>query len=419
MIQSVSGALRLSFAVVFFLAGLLAVFEPPTYSLWKLSIVVKEGGHFLVAPCLLLAWLHLRAGRAGAWIAALLFASSLLFSATFLRAIPVAGKLEREFSAGWEKAGDSLRPPSGRLRRTKALSFADLFKGVPEGGASFETFAYARKDGRDLRLDFYAPARPAPDGAAARIPAPCVIVVHGGGWDGGDRAQLSPLNGFLASEGYAVAALQYRLAPRYRYPAPVEDVADAIAWLRARADSLAIDPDRLALLGRSAGGQIALNAAYTLKDPGVKGVVAFYAPADMVFGYGLPTSPLILDSRKLMRQYLGGGYDSVPDAYAASSPVEHLGPGCPPTLLLHGRPDVLVSFRHTAHMRDKMRALGLRCFVVDLPWAAHGYDFIFRGPGSQIGLYFVERFLAEVTRELPKASREGGAGTFRLRAAGA
>jgi acetyl esterase/lipase len=188
----------------------------------------------------------------------------------------------------------------------------------------------------------------------------------------------------------------------------MEDVADAIAWLRAHADSLAIDPDRLILLGRSAGGQIALNAAYTLKDPGIKGAIGFYAPADMVFGYGLPTSPLILDSRKLMRQYLGGGYDSIPQAYVASSPVEHLGPGCPPTLLLHGRPDVLVSFQHTVHMRDKMRALGLRCFVVDLPWGAHGYDFIFRGPGSQIGLYFIERFLAEVTRKLPDGSGEAG-----------
>jgi acetyl esterase/lipase len=207
---------------------------------------------------------------------------------------------------------------------------------------------------------------------------------------------LADLNAFLAAEGYAVASLEYRLAPKHLYPAPVEDVADAISFLRARAEELGIDASRLALMGRSAGGQIALQAAYTLKDPGIKGVVAFYAPADMVFGYSLPTNPLIMDSRLLMKQYLGGGYEDHPGAYVASSPVEHLDKASPPTLLLHGRPDVLVSYRHTVHMRAKMESLGVRHFIVDVPWGAHGFDYVFRGPGSQISLYFIERFLAGV-----------------------
>ncbi|HKP95242.1 MAG TPA: alpha/beta hydrolase [Fibrobacteria bacterium] len=392
--------MRLALAGLLFLAGLLAVCKPPSYSFWKLSIVVMEGGHFLVPPCLLLGFLAFRAGGSGTAAAVLFLGAALLYATTAWRAMRVARVLEREFGAAWP----APKAPAGGFQRAAVLSFADLFTGIPRGDAVFRTLVYKERDGRGLKLDFYAPrkrmasASPSANGSAATDPRPaaCIVVVHGGGWDGGARSQLAPLNGFLAAEGYAVATLEYRLAPRHRYPAPMEDVADALAYLRAHAAELGIDASRFVLLGRSAGGQIALNAAYTFKDPSIKGVIGFYAPADMVFGYGLPTHPLIMDSRLLMKQYLGGSYPERPEAYVASSPVEHLAADSPPTLLLHGRPDVLVSFRHTVHMREKMRALGLRCFVVDLPWGAHGFDFVFRGPASQISLYFIERFLAEV-----------------------
>ena len=392
-----ASALRIAFAAAFFLAGLLALFKPPSYSFWKLSIVVMEGGHFAVLPLLLLAFWSFKSAGSGRAAAVLFLVAALLFAFTSLRALGVAAALDKEFAAKW---GTDLRPPSGSFQRERTLSWVDLFNGIPVPTDSPRTLVYARKSDRDLRLDFY-PAAGVPvarDPAAKRgaRPAPCVIVVHGGGWDGGARSQLADLNAFLAAEGYAVATLEYRLAPEHLYPAPVEDVTDAIAFLRAHSADLGIDSSRFALLGRSAGGQIALQAAYTLKDPGIKGVIAFYAPADMVFGYGLPTNPLIMDSRLLMRQYLGGGYEDHPENYVASSPIEHLDKSSPPTLLLHGRPDVLVSFRHTVHLRAKMEALGTRHFVVEVPWGAHGFDYVFRGPGSQISLYFIERFLAGV-----------------------
>ncbi len=377
--------MRLGLAVLLFLAGLLAVCKPPSYTFWKLSIVVLEGGHFLVLPCLLAALLAFRSPGYGRPAAFLFAAAAFLFALTALRAITVARELETAFTARW----GSPAAPLGGFRRARALSIPDLFRGVPSGDTAHTTLAYKQRDGRDLHLDFYPPAQ-------RLTPAPCVVVVHGGGWDGGSRRQLAPLNGFLAAEGYAVATLEYSLAPKYRYPAPLEDVADALAFLKSHAAALGIDPERFVMLGRSAGGQIALQAAYTLHDPAIKGVIAFYAPADMVFGYSLPTNPLIMDSRLLMEQYLGGTYPDHPDAYVASSPVEHLSAASPPTLLLHGRPDVLVSFRHTAHMRERMEKLGMRHFIVDIPWGAHGFDFVFRGPGSQISLYFIERFLAEV-----------------------
>jgi acetyl esterase/lipase len=375
---------RLAIAGLLFLAGLLAVCKPPSYSFWKLSIVVMEGGHFAVLPCLLAAWLSFRSSGNGRVAALLFLAAALLYAVTSLRALATARGLQREFTSTW---GSPAAPARG-FQRERPLAFPDLFLGFPVGDTAHTTLVYKQRDGRDLHVDFYP--------AAGRRPAPCVIVVHGGGWDGGSRKQLATLNGFLAAEGYAVASLEYSLAPKYQYPAPLEDVADALAYLKSHAPGLGIDSSRFVMMGRSAGGQIALQAAYTLKDPAIRGVIAFYAPADMVFGYSLPTNPLILDSRLLMEQYLGGGYPDHPEAYVASSPVEHLSAACPPTLLLHGRADVLVSFQHTVHMRERMQKLGLRSFIVDIPWGAHGFDFVFRGPGSQLSLYFIERFLAGV-----------------------
>lgn len=98
-----------------------------------------------------------------------------------------------------------------------------------------------------------------------------------------------------------------------------------------------------------------------------------------------------------MEGYLGGSFDGNPAAYRASSPVECANAESPPTLLLHGHPDVLVAYEHSRRLAARLASLGVPHFSVDLPWATHGYDFVFSGPGSQISLYFLERFLAEVT----------------------
>src|SRR5690606_4763367 len=376
-------------AALVFSASLLAVAKPPTHTLWKLSILVIEAGHLLAPLCLLPAPVVFFAGGPGKAAAVLFLVSACLLITPLARAQAASARLLESYSAS---VGRGMGPRD--LGRPRPIVRQELFSGVPAASAAPKPMVYARLEGRELKLDYYAPAK-ASLGTTGR--APCVVVVHGGGWDSGDRGQMAPLNAYLASAGYAVASLDYRLAPGHVYPAPVEDVVSALDFLRAGADDLGIDPARFALLGRSAGGQIALQAAYfPSRAPAVRGVIAFYAPADMVFGYSLPTSPLIMDSRKVMEQYLGSSYPEHPEKYTASSPLAQVGENSPPTLLLHGRRDVLVSFRHTEHLRARLAELGVKHFVVDLPWAAHGFDYVFRGPGSQIGLYFIERFLAEV-----------------------
>jgi acetyl esterase/lipase len=381
-----NSSLRLAGALLLFLPSLLTILPPGLNALWKLSIPVKETGFFLALPCLALAlWtaLEWKTGLVTRAAALLFLTAGLLYAYPLVRAVETAHRLKKDFDNGFGKI-PVLHPVP--FLRSSPLVWKDFVRGILRSPAASAPRIYARKEGMDLRLDFYRSGR--------KEKVPCVVVIHGGGWDTGKRGQLPELNAWLAGAGYAVATIDYRLAPRHAYPAPVEDVADALAFLRAHADELGIDPARFVLLGRSAGGQIALQAAYTLKDPSIKAVVAFYAPADMVFGYSLPGNPLILDSRKVMDQYLGGSCDAEPERCRISSPLESASADSPPTLLLHGEPDVLVSFKHTVHLEQKLSELGVPHFSVKLPWATHGYDYMFSGVGSQISLYFMERFLA-------------------------
>jgi acetyl esterase/lipase len=242
-----------------------------------------------------------------------------------------------------------------------------------------------------LEMDLY---RPAP----GRRPAPCVLVVHGGGWDSGTRQQLVGFNHWMAARGYAVAAISYRLAPAHPWPAQREDVRAALACLQARAAPLGLDTNRVVLLGRSAGGQIALNAAYTLRDPSIRGVIGLYAPADLHLGYASGREDDQLGSRRLLRQYLGGTPAERPEQYDDASATTHVAPDVPPTLLVHGALDTLVWNRHTERLAGLLASAGVPHAVVRLPWATHAIEVNLNGPGGQVTSYAVERFLARATR---------------------
>ena len=203
---------------------------------------------------------------------------------------------------------------------------------------------------------------------------------------------------FLAGRGFAVADIIYRLAPKWRFPAPVEDVRAAIGFLRAGADSLGIDPNQIVLLGRSAGGQIALTAAYSLKDPAIRGVISLYGPTDMYWGWDHPSNPEVIDTPRNLREYLGGRPSEVPAAYDAASPIRLVTSSVPPTLFLHGGRDELVSPEDSARLSKRLTEAGVRNLNVSLPWATHGFDYIVRGPGGQISAYAIEYFLETVTR---------------------
>lgn len=290
----------------------------------------------------------------------------------------------------------ALWPALGAARLTSAFSWKRLWLASSTREVSVRTEVFARADGEELKLDFYPP----PFRKDTTERPLCLIVIHGGGWDSGDNTQLTVWNHRWAARGWAVAALNYRKAPRHPWPAQRDDVLAAIAWLKANADRLGLDPQRLVLLGRSAGGQIATAVAYGAHDPAIRGVVALYAPHDMQFAWGVSREDDALNSVRLMRQYLGGPPDT-PERiarYQSASGQLLAGADSPPTLLVHGYPDRLVWYRHSRRLAARLQELGVACTHLELPWATHAFDYNPNGPGGQLADAAIKEFLDRVGR---------------------
>ncbi|MBB1285687.1 alpha/beta hydrolase [Flavisolibacter sp. BT320] len=370
--------------VFLFLFSLLTVFRAPTNHIWYLSILVTEFSWVFILLILLLL-LFFASGSPYAKVYYVIGLTAIgFFCLPYLQAFWLARKIETDFKTKF--AGEDFVIQSFFIRPWQFLT------GMVKGNIHPKAFVYDQKN--QLTLDFYA--------AQFGGIRPCVIVIHGGSWAGGSNKQLPELNSELAKAGYHVASINYRLAPAHNFPAPMEDVQNAICYLQQNANKLFVDSSRFVLLGRSAGGQVALSAAYTLPEPSIKAVIDFYGPTDMIWGYENPTSPLVLDSRKIMEDYLGGTLDAVPDQYHKSSATETVTTKTPPTLMIYAENDPLVSPRHGTRLQVKLKALNIPHYEVYLPWATHGFDYTLNGPGGQVSTWMVKAFLQVVLKEEQK-----------------
>ena len=269
---------------------------------------------------------------------------------------------------------------------------------------------FAATDGHTLRLDVYQPhhsTRPAPRAGDTSQPLwPAVIVIHGGSWSGGVKSDFASYDRWLAAGGRVVFDVEHRLAnDAQRFPAQIMDIKCAIAWVKNHAAQYRVDPKRLALMGRSSGGQLALLAAYTANGPtlrpgscdaqdtSVRAVISFYGPTDLAWAYTHPGRPDVIDTTRVLENYLGGSPASVPQAYASASPIEHVSAQSPPTLFLHGGHDQLVRAENVERIIPKLASAGVPFTYVYLPWANHGFDYNFNGWGSQIAQAEIGKFL--------------------------
>lgn len=371
------GALAL--ATILFLWSLLVLFSAPTATLWIAAILIGEWGHYAALVALLLAALSWRRNRLAAVIA--LAAGALSMSPT-IRAMIIARSLPARCDAAF---GAATNPKA----RVAPFNPVDLVRGLTTDGVEVIEETYATEDARELSLDLYR---------ATQISAaqPLVIVVHGGSWNGGNKKQLPALNRHLAREGYAVAAINYRHAPKFRSPAAVDDVFHALDFLKTNADRFRLDVTRIALIGRSAGGQIALSAAYAGREPNIRGVVGFYAPSNLVLGYEMPSRRGVLDSRKVLEDYLGGSPNEQSQAYAAASPINFVNAATPPTLLIHGLLDPIVWPRQSEQLDARLQRMNRPHLYLALPWATHGCDANLSGPSGQLSTYAIDHFLAAI-----------------------
>ena len=374
--------LRLVLALAGFALALLAVAPTPTVLLFKLSVVATEFGHWLLL--LPLAVLALGPWRGVPAVASVLLAlaAGALFLSSAVRAQRLARTLPEEMARAFSTTTARAETPPFAWRR---LWFAPAIAPVP-----MELHEFAEHDGAALALRFFR--------SPARTPAPCVLVIHGGGWEGGTPDEFPAFHHHLARRGYAVAAMPYRFAPRWPWPAQREDVSAALAYLKKHAAALGLDAEKFVLLGRSAGGQIAAAAAYAAHDPAIRGCIAFYAPADLHFAHEFARDDDIISSLGLVLRYLGGPPTALRASYDSASAIRLAGPASPPTLLLHGRRDPYVWYLQSQRLAARLRTLGVPHFHLDLPWATHGFDFAPHGPGGQLAASAVTHFLAAVTR---------------------
>lgn len=366
-------------------AGTFVLIPASSPRFWIVELAVTEWGHVVVlgaVAAIILPWWASWTGRFGVsfWILA-----AALALRPMLEARQVADGLPTELAA----RGLDTPPVSGPDARARPAPYVltNLVLGVRSPETAPHELPFAEIDSHTLRLYLYSPA--------GGGPAPGVIVLHPGQWSRGGPRELEPLSHYLAARGFLVAAVEYRLTPLWRFPAQRDDVLAAIEYLKKAAPSIGLDPRRLALVGREAGGQLALTTAYTSGDPAIRGVVSFYAPTDLRLYHDSP-GPLADNARLAVEQYLGSTPQTTPRAYDAASPARLAGRQSVPTLIIHGVRDEMVPVEQSLLLDERLSAAQVPHHTLLLPWATHKCDLNFSGPCGQISTYAIERFLAAI-----------------------
>jgi acetyl esterase len=232
-----------------------------------------------------------------------------------------------------------------------------------------------------------------------------VVTVHGGGGMQGGRSEDTLWSAWLAEQGYVVFSIDYRLGLPPRWEDATGDVECAVGWVEENAGRYGVDPDRIALLGRSAGGLFALLAAYTEGDPrlppscdvpdtGVEAVAAFYAPTDFTRldeTQGPWWRPNLGSS---VRESTGGAPDFVAEGdRRLASPISHVDPRDPPTFLTHGGQDQWSPPEQSQLLANRLEEAGVPHRLIELPWARHGFDGAWGSWDAQIVRHELKEFL--------------------------
>jgi acetyl esterase/lipase len=322
-------------------------------------------------------------GRTRIVTTCMLVVATVLFSVPAIESYRISRNLPNELTKAFG--------PVAANSESAPFDFWRLWHASKPKGITLQKLKYTTKDGELLALDFYSNAS-----SGVR---PCVVIVHGGSWRSGNQDQLLAWNYILAGSNYRVAEIAYRLAPQSHWPAQKEDLLEAIAYLKTNATALGIDPTHFVLLGRSAGAQIILATAYSAQDTSIRGCIASYPPSDMDFDYGPAASHSLLNAHELISDFLGGTPDQVPDVYRDASPCQLVGPNSPPTLITQGTRDELVWIENSRKLRNRLLEARRMVFLLELPWATHGFDVNPSGPGGQLELYSIKCFLKSVVPE--------------------
>jgi acetyl esterase/lipase len=268
---------------------------------------------------------------------------------------------------------DVVRPSCSRRRWLGWLGSAALAGALGCGDGPVEV-SYA--PARDLRGSLYLPQGP------SRGDVPVVVLVHGGCFQAGSREAMRLYGELLSNDGIAALAIDYRLANRGgAYPAAVDDVRCALRWLHANGRSRGIDPERIAVLGASAGAFLAAKAALDPEpvEPGsaVCATTGGAPPRAVVALYGVSDWELraATGMRDCERRFLADVCDpALPETCRPVSLVAHASPPPMRFLLLHGAADADIPVEQSRRFAEHLARLGVRAELEIFPASGHGFD---------------------------------------------
>lgn len=407
----------LSFSSLILNVSLFVTLKPPyNFYFVPFQLIAAALSPFLVivgGAGAVLGWLF---HAPGAFLAGLLGAA-ISTAYTVLVTVPQPGFAEA-FGKDWE----TRIPPSKKSRMVKRRWQI----GLPKTNEPYleQDIAFWMIPGTDRKLlcDVWQP----PD--AVERSGLALVYLHGSAWylldkDYGTR----PFFRQLAAQGHVIMDVAYRLCPEVDIYEMVGDVKRAVAWMKTNAGRYGVNPERIVLGGASAGGHLALLAAYAPDHPrltplelqgrdlSVRAVISYYGPTDLRACYQHLDQTRLLDLPKVeiglpgsadmkkdvteagrLDTLLGGHLHEVPEVYELASPVAHVHPGCPPTLLIQGEPDVIAPVAATRELHQRLVECGVPAVNIIYPLTNHAFDLVLPqvSPPAQTALYDLERFLA-------------------------
>lgn len=234
---------------------------------------------------------------------------------------------------------------------------------------------YGEAGGQELKLDFVKPS------LCRNQSVPLIVYIHGGGWRSGDKTEAIEQNVVKMAYqlGFAVASINYRLAPGSRFPAQIHDCKQAIKFFRANASAFGVDPDWIAAAGGSAGGHLAMLLATTDEHDGLEGtaspgissrviaVVEYFGPTALFDVLSLSSS----DGLSMAKDLLGCNPVVCQEEARTASPITYVSSGDPPILIAHGDKDELVPYRQAELFAEELRLAGNAGALIKVKNANH------------------------------------------------
>ena len=386
--------LPLLLSVLGLLLSLWIIVPAPTFSLLPFGVCAPELSPWLFAINAIALILTVALYRGGVSNFIIICSSvGLLLSLLPLVQFP---NVDRAFKAEIERVLgedylDNISQDAKSKMRPKTIAIADVFRGITIPDIRINKgIVFASPDGVDLKLNIYQPS------VLGKYPT--LIIVYGGAWRTGSPDDYERFSSYMAAQGYTAITIDYRHAPKYKFPKQLEDVETALKYIKTNADDLGIDLTKTAIMGRSAGGHLATLAAYQQKVIPFQAVVNYYAPVDLADGYYDLPKPDPIDVQTILSNFIGGSPEEQPELYKQASLTNFIQPDIPPSLLVYATRDHLVQAKFGRGLYNKLNATDNPAILLEIPWAEHAFDAVFFGVSNQLALYYTERFLASTLK---------------------